>query len=244
MNQQASEWMNDQVAPIGSLGVPHLLVYGSDGEMRHVLTSSLEDAMVYAEHLANDCGEQSFRVFEMREVPMAVKRYYSVELAGVQPAPAVDPAMAMTEVGTPVDVAFGVADDVRIRGTERVDGPDRVDGHPGWVDDPDRVDGYPGWVDDPDRVDDADLDGYADQVGDDVGLDRLGEAESIGAESIAAESAEAEQPAALDGVEAVEGGTGDDIDIDAEADLGPAFDIVDGTVAPAEPRSGVIRIPA
>jgi hypothetical protein len=65
-----------------NLGVPHLVVYGTADEFQHVIAPSLEDAMVYAEYLANERDEQCFRVFELREVDMAIKRYYQVALVG------------------------------------------------------------------------------------------------------------------------------------------------------------------
>lgn len=88
------------------LGMPHLLVYGPGDDLQHVITASLEDAMVYAEYLANERNERSFRVFELNEVEMAVKRFYSVELtasAMLESTRTGGPFEANAAVGDPVD---------------------------------------------------------------------------------------------------------------------------------------------
>lgn len=83
--------MTGEIGRRNNLGVPHLVVYGTTDELQHVIAPSLEDAMVYAEYLANERDEQCFRVFELREVDMAIKRYYQVSLVGSDaPASAVD----------------------------------------------------------------------------------------------------------------------------------------------------------
>lgn len=71
---------------------PHLLIHGVDAGLQHVVTASLEEARTYAEFLMNQRGDNSSRVFEMREVGISFKTYYQVQLADrpTPPPPAVE----------------------------------------------------------------------------------------------------------------------------------------------------------
>lgn len=67
---------------------PHLLVHGSEGEdLQHVVATSLAEAIAYAEYLANEQGDDTARIFEMRELSMSFKPYYQVHVTGSQPPP-------------------------------------------------------------------------------------------------------------------------------------------------------------
>ncbi len=76
----------DEEQPV-DVQTPHLLVHGSDPDQHHVVATSLAEAIAYAEYLANEQGDDTARIFEMRELSMSFSPYYQVHITGAQPPP-------------------------------------------------------------------------------------------------------------------------------------------------------------
>lgn len=66
---------------------PHLLVHGSSDNLQHVVATSLDEATSYAEFLVNEQGDDSVRIFEMRELDISFKTYYQVHVSGARQSP-------------------------------------------------------------------------------------------------------------------------------------------------------------
>lgn len=54
----------------------------AEGKDANHWTDSLDEAIKFVERLRNSEGLSDVKVFEMREIPLEVKAYYKVELAG------------------------------------------------------------------------------------------------------------------------------------------------------------------
>ena len=75
----------EDVVQDGAL-LPHLLIHGTGGDdIQHVVLATLPEAIAYAERLANDEGDSTARIFEMREIDISFKTYYHVELVSGGP---------------------------------------------------------------------------------------------------------------------------------------------------------------
>ncbi len=79
--------MKKEEQPHVEVAKPHLLVHGMGENLKHVVATSLDEAKAYAEFLANEQGDDSTRIFEMRELDISFKTYYQVHVKGEQETP-------------------------------------------------------------------------------------------------------------------------------------------------------------
>ena len=69
--------------------MPHLVTFTSvEGKKGYHHCEELGDAVRFVERLRNNEGVSDAQVFRMEEVPLEVKTYFRVEVAGASPAPA------------------------------------------------------------------------------------------------------------------------------------------------------------
>lgn len=79
--------------------MPHMVIFRSaEGKPGYHQTDSLEEAIRFVEHLRNKENVPDARIFQLKEVPLEVKTYVRVEVAGMTgdeaPAAAAAPAPA------------------------------------------------------------------------------------------------------------------------------------------------------
>lgn len=80
----------------------HMVVFRSaEGKPGYHQADSLDEAVRFVEHLRNQEGVTDTRLFKMQEIPLEVRTYYRVEVAGSDPAPVVEEA----------ERAVGIVDD-------------------------------------------------------------------------------------------------------------------------------------
>ncbi len=87
--------MNDEALQ-DEAAAPHLLVHGSGDDLKHVVATSLDEARSYAEYLVNEQGDETARIFEMRELDISFTTYFQVHVVGDrrQPMPPPDDPVA------------------------------------------------------------------------------------------------------------------------------------------------------
>ncbi len=83
----------------------HMVVFRSaDGKPGYHQAETLDEAIRFVEHLRNQEGVSDTRLFRMQEIPLEVRTYYRVEVAGSVP---VDAAPVVEEA----ERAVGMVDD-------------------------------------------------------------------------------------------------------------------------------------
>ncbi|MEM9563225.1 MAG: hypothetical protein AAGA93_11430 [Actinomycetota bacterium] len=99
--------MNDEALQ-DEAATPHLLVHGSGEDLQHVVATSLDEARSYAEYLVNEQGDETARIFEMRELDIAFTTYYQVHLVRGRrhPVPPPDDPAALVPGEQPTVVAI------------------------------------------------------------------------------------------------------------------------------------------
>lgn len=64
----------------------HMVVFRSaEGKPGYHQADSLDEAVRFVEHLRNQEGVSDTRLFKMQEIPLEVRTYYRVEVAGGSP---------------------------------------------------------------------------------------------------------------------------------------------------------------
>lgn len=77
----------------------HMVMFRSaEGKPGYHPTESLDEAIVFVEHLRNQEQVADARIFRMEEVPIAVKTYYKVEVSSVPSGNAPSPTSSASPV--------------------------------------------------------------------------------------------------------------------------------------------------